>query len=289
MTPPRKDLLPSLAVVAAGVVWGAFWLPLRALEAGGLSGAWAPLPPVLASVLMLLPVVLWRWRRLAAAGWPIAVMGMAGGTGYALYSDALLLTEIVTAILLFYLTPVWSTILSRLFLGQPITAVRMVAITLGLAGLWVILGIDGGFPAPRGLGDWMGLMSGMIWAGATVGFRKHHDVDPAVMAFYYLMGTLIAAAVIAFVFMPPDGATWDRLAAATLANGPLILFCGAVMYAATMVLLVWASQRLEPGRIGVLLMVEVLVAVATAALFTDEPFGWASGYRRRLDPGRRRR
>jgi drug/metabolite transporter (DMT)-like permease len=42
---------------------------------------------------------------------------MAGGTGYALYSDALLLTEVVTAILLFYLTPVWSTILARLFLG----------------------------------------------------------------------------------------------------------------------------------------------------------------------------
>ncbi|MFP6742234.1 MAG: DMT family transporter [Alphaproteobacteria bacterium] len=210
----------------------------------------------------------------AAAGWPLAVMCMAGGTGYALYSDALLLTEVVTAILLFYLTPVWSTILARLFLGQPITAIRMVAIALGFAGLWVILGIDGGFPMPRGLGDWIGLVSGMIWAGATVGFRKRPETDPALMAFYYLLGTLIAALVIAFAFMPLDGGVWNRLTAATLANVPLILLSGAIMYAVSMVGQVRASHRLDPGRVGVLLMIEVPVAVTTAALFTDEPFGW---------------
>ncbi|MFP6745645.1 MAG: EamA/RhaT family transporter, partial [Alphaproteobacteria bacterium] len=60
----------------AGVVWGATWLPLRALEDGGFDGAWAPLPAVLAGVLMLLPVVLWRWRRAVVAGWPLALVGM---------------------------------------------------------------------------------------------------------------------------------------------------------------------------------------------------------------------
>ena len=211
------ELLPSLAVLCAGFVWGAFWLPLRALEAAGFSGAWAAPPPIAVSVLILLPVVLWRWRRLVAAGWGVALLGMASGTGYALYSDALLLTEIVTAILLFYLTPVWSTILARMVLGQPITGLRMGTIALGLAGLWVILGIDGGFPTPRGLGDWLGLVSGMIWAVATVCFRKRSDVDPVQMAFYYLSGTLVMATVIALVFMPPEAGTFGRLAAAALA------------------------------------------------------------------------
>lgn len=269
-----KNTLPNIAVMTSGVVWGVTWLPLRALEDGGFDGAWTPVPPILVGVILLLPVVLWRWRQAAAAGWPLAAMCMAGGTGYALYSDAMLMTEVVTAILLFYLTPVWSTILARLFLGQPITAIRMVAIALGFAGLWVILGIDGGFPMPRGLGDWLGLVSGMIWAGATVGFRKRPATDPTLMAFYYLLGTLIAALLIVFAFMPLDGGVWNRLTAATLANGPLILLSGAIMYSATMVLQVWASQRLDPGRVGVLLMIEVPIAVTTAALFTDEPFGW---------------
>ena len=270
----RAELLPSLAVLCAGVVWGAFWLPLRAIEAAGFNGAWAAVAPIAAGVLILLPFVLWRWRRLATAGWGVALLGMASGTGYALYSDALLLTEIVTAILLFYLTPVWSTILARMVLGQPITGVRMAAIALGLAGLWVILAIDGGVPAPRGLGDWLGLVSGMIWAVATVCFRKRCDVDPTQMAFYYLSGTLVMATAIALVFMPLEAGTFGRLAAAALAAWPLIAFSGVVMFAGTMVLLIWATQRMDPGRVGVLLMIEVPVAVATAAWLTDEPFGW---------------
>ena len=268
------DFLPSLAVLCAGAVWGAFWLPLRALEATGFSGAWAAPPPIAVSVLILLPVVLWRWRRLVAAGWGVALLGMASGTGYALYSDALLLTEIVTAILLFYLTPVWSTILARIVLGQPITGLRIGTIALGLAGLWVILGIDGGFPTPRGLGDWLGLVSGMIWAVATVCFRKRSDVDPVQMAFYYLSGALVMAVAIALVFMPTDAGTFGRLAAAALAAWPLIAFSGVVMFAGSMVLLIWATQRIDPGRVGVLLMIEVPVAMATAAWLTDEPFGW---------------
>ena len=270
----RTDLPPSLAVLCAGAVWGAFWLPLRALEAAGFSGAWATLPPVSVGVLILLPFVLWRWRRLAAAGWGVALLGMASGTGYALYSDALLLTEIVTAILLFHLAPVWSTIIARIVLGEPITGVRMAAIALGLAGLWVILAIDGGVPTPRGLGDWLGLISGLIWAVATVCFRKRGDVDPTQMAFYYLSGTLVMATAIALVFMPLEAGTLGRLTEAALAAWPLIAFSGVVMFAGSMVLLIWATQRMDPGRVGVLLMIEVPVAVATAAWLTDEPFGW---------------
>lgn len=270
----RTELSASLAVLCTGAVWGTFWLPLRALEAAGFGGAWATLPPVAVGVLILLPIVAWRWRRLAAAGWGVALLGMASGTGYALYSDALLLTEIVTAILLFHLSPVWSTILARIVLGQPITGIRMAAIALGLAGLWVILAIDGGVPMPRGLGDWLGLVSGVIWAVATVCFRARGDVDPVQMAFYYLSGTLVMATAIALVFMPLEAGTLGRLAQAALAAWPLIAFSGVVMFAGSLVLLIWANQRMDPGRVGVLLLIEVPVAVATAAWLTDEPFGW---------------
>lgn len=270
----RTELSASLAVLCTGAVWGTFWLPLRALEAAGFGGAWATLPPVTVGVLILLPIVAWRWRRLAAAGWGVALLGMASGTGYALYSDALLLTEIVTAILLFHLSPVWSTILARIVLGQPITGVRLAAIALGLAGLWVILAIDGGVPMPRGLGDWLGLVSGVIWAVATVCFRARGDVDPVQMAFYYLSGTLVMATAIALVFMPLEAGTLGRLAQAALAAWPLIAFSGVVMFAGSLVLLIWANQRMDPGRVGVLLLIEVPVAVATAAWLTDEPFGW---------------
>ena len=114
----------------------------------------------------------------------------------------------------------------------------------------------------------------MIWAIASVCFRKRGDGDPAQMAFTYLSGTLVMATAIALVFMPLEAGTPGRLAEAALATWPLIAFSGVVMFAGSMVLLIWANQRMDPGRVGVLLMIEVPVAVATAAWLTDEPFGW---------------
>ena len=38
-------------------------------------------------------------------------------------------------------------------------------------------------------------------------------------------------------------------------------------------LTIWPATVLSPGRVGMLLLVEVLVGVASAAILTDEPFG----------------
>ena len=41
-----------------------------------------------------------------------------------------------------------------------------------------------------------------------------------------------------------------------------------------MFLIVWSSGRLDPGRVAILLLFEVLASAASAALLTNEPFGW---------------
>jgi drug/metabolite transporter (DMT)-like permease len=38
-------------------------------------------------------------------------------------------------------------------------------------------------------------------------------------------------------------------------------------------LTIWPATVLSPGRVGMLLMVEVIVGVVSAAILTDEPFG----------------
>ena len=39
-------------------------------------------------------------------------------------------------------------------------------------------------------------------------------------------------------------------------------------------LVVWAAQRIDSARVGILLMTEVLAGSITAALWAGEPFGW---------------
>ncbi len=39
-------------------------------------------------------------------------------------------------------------------------------------------------------------------------------------------------------------------------------------------LLLWGAAHLDPGRVSILLMLEVVAASVSASLLTDEPFGW---------------
>ncbi len=46
------------------------------------------------------------------------------------------------------------------------------------------------------------------------------------------------------------------------------------MFVPTTYFLLWSTQILNPGRVGILLMSEVVVGSVSAALLSGEPFGW---------------
>ena len=54
--------------------------------------------------------------------------GLLAGSAFALYIASINLTEVVRAILLFYMTPLWSTLLGVLVLRERLTANRIVAL-----------------------------------------------------------------------------------------------------------------------------------------------------------------
>ncbi len=271
----ERDLMPNLAVLVSGVLWGAYWIPLRSLEAAGLSGPWASFCAITAGFVVLAPFALARWRKLMAGGRPLLIVGFLSGSTFVLYSDALLLTEVVTATLLFYLTPVWSTILARIALGQRFNLARVVTIVVGFAGMIIILGADGGLPLPRNIGDWLGLVSGMVWAFASIGIRKGVNVAEVENIFSFLFGGMVMAAAAPLALMPELVFAIEPAAIDPAVVVPLLAATGVVWFVFAMALLMWGNRQIDPGRVGILMMSEVLVAVATAAvLLDDEPFGW---------------
>ena len=60
--------------------------------------------------------------------------GIFVGIGLAFYTVAMLETSVLRATLLFYLTPIWSTLLGFIILSEPFTKIRVAAILVGLAG-----------------------------------------------------------------------------------------------------------------------------------------------------------
>lgn len=263
----RADLWPSLGIVVASIGWGLFWLPLRAIEAMGVTGSWATVAVFAPGALVLAPLALWRVRRAQRVGGTLLITGLFSGGAWVLYSDSLLFTEVVRALLLFYLTPLWSTLLARAFLGEPITPPRLVTIAMGLGGLVVILGFEGGFPLPRNAGDWLGLASGLVWACASVRLRGAPAVPviDGVIAFFLGGAVLSAGAAVASGAPPQAWAIVEAL--------PFLTAVSIGFIVPSMVLIIGGAQRLSPGRVGILLMTEAVVGTLSAALLSDEPFG----------------
>jgi drug/metabolite transporter (DMT)-like permease len=259
----------SLAVAVSGAMWGCFWLPLRWISDIGLGGGWVSAVCFLTAALAALPFLLHRaaWQGFASQ----LLTGTLLGLAFSLYTVSLVLTDVINAILLFYLTPVWSTLAGVFLLGERLTAARAVAIALGFCGMAFILGFDQGLPMPRNTGDWLALVSGMIWAAGTM--RSFHKPARGIALpfFTFGIGGLAASLIIAFVAL---GVGSDSAAAADPYTAiPWAVAMALVFFVPPNFLVLWAAQRIDSGRVGILLMTEVLMGAVTAALLSGEPFG----------------
>ena len=267
----RPDLIPSLGVALASVLWGLFWLPLRYLDERGLEGGWTGLALFAVSTALLLPLAVRRWRHLTAGGFGLVLTGLITGAAFPLYSTGLLLTDVVRVLLLFYLTPAWSTLFGFFLLGERITLARAGALILGIAGLMVVLGIDQGLPLPRNAGDWMALLSGLLWSYGTLRVYRDDRVGFFEQSFAFMAGACLVS--IGLVALPIEGMGAapgpDVIRATLLPLSLMVLF----LVLPVVLLTLGAARLLSPARVGLLLMGEVVVGVGSAAILTDEPFG----------------
>ena len=262
-------LVASLAVALCGSVWGVFWLPLRWLDAKGVGGGWTALIFNLVSLLAPLPFLLDRtkWAGFVRH----APAGLLLGTAFSLYTVSLVMTDVLHAILLFYLTPVWSTLAARILFGARLTVSRIIAIVLGLSGMAILLGAADGLPLPRNAGDWVALVSGMLWAAGTMHSYARPASGVALPVFSFSLGGVISSALVLAVALQMD---LPLAASGALAPSlPWIILAALIFFVPPNFLILWAAQRLDPGRIGILLTTEVMVGAISAALLSGEAFG----------------
>lgn len=272
MHPDRVAFLATAIVLATGMLWGLYWLPVRGLAGLGLSGAWGTLAITAAAALFLAPAIALRGAALAGADRMALAAVALGGAAFALYSIGFVHGRVAMIILLYFLTPVWSTLIGRYVIGWPVARLRLLAVAVGLAGLTVMLGGTGGPPLPEGLGEWMALLAGLLWSVATTGMRVRPPLDPALAAWVFALGGAATAALLAPLLAPWPGADVAGGFGAAVA---LAVLTGAFWWGLSVASLMWAAARLDPARVGILLMAEVLVGAATAAAFAGETMSLA--------------
>jgi len=260
----------SLACAYSGIAWGLFWIPLRGMDSAGVTDAWATVMFYGIPLLLFSPWIIRHWQRIVGCGWQLHFIGIATGVSLAFYSSALLYTEVIRGLVLFYTTPVWSLLLARVVLGETITAARVLAIAFGLAGMLVMFGVDLGYPWPRNTGDWMALIGAMGWAVAAVLLRKDDGSRSMEICSVYFFYGVIAAILLALSPMAgeieiPD---WTVIVDALTWALPVAVIVIPGAYAAF-----WGAPHLNPGVVGLLFMTELSVGGITAAIWANEPLG----------------
>lgn len=258
----------KLASLYGGLLWGTFWVPVRELDAAGITGLWAVALLYAVASVGALPVLLWRWRRILANGWRQQLAGFCLGTAMAIYAAAFLYTQVATAVLLYYLAPVWGFVLARLVLRDPITPVRWASMVLALSGAAIILGGEGWPPLPGNVGDWLALASGLLFVIGSLMMLSWPKVAPLdySLSFFFWSGT---AMVIAALVLEPVAPGQAQVAAA-LPWIAVFVFLGLMPGAAAAI---YGATVLNPGLVSIIYMSEIGVSILLAALLTEEPFG----------------
>lgn len=261
-----STFLASAVVLMTGIFWGVYWVPVRAIAELGLDGAWGTAAITLAAALFLLPYVL--VNRMSLRGKDlIGIISIAfGGAAFGLYSIGFLYGKVALVVLLWFFSPVWSVLIAKYLLRLQVPRLRLVAIAVGLAGLFIMLGGDGGIPLPSNLGEWMAFVGGLIWAFATAGMRLKSDLTPLPSAFLFAVGAALTSLALAPLLEP-----LPRINLANLSTIMVqVLLTGGLWWVFSIAALMWAAVRLDPARVGILLMTEVVFGAVTAAIFAGE-------------------
>jgi len=266
-----RGLAPKAAILLSTVFWGTLWIPLRHLGDAQSGSTSLTAAGFLIPLLAMLPFGVLRWRSIVAGGWPLVLAGFVMADSVALYAEALRRGEVARVILLFYLAPVWSTLLAWKISGGAVSSSRLVTIALGLAGMLIVFGGREG-TGPGAGGDAMALLAGMLCACSLLQLRS---LDPDIPEFdKVFVQFLFLGAMFCGFSLVPGGPAWALPSAVELADrAGWLLALGLIWMPVVLWLTIFGASRLESGLVAVLLMLEVVIGLASAALLADEPFG----------------
>lgn len=262
----------SIALAISAGAWGIYWLPQRILEDGGLTGGWGTISQMIIGTLILMPIALWRMSKKKGTGLELPGMGILIGGGFICYALSFLLTDVVRALILFYMTPIWTTFFEILFLKKRPGLERLLTLLLALGGLWIVFSKQTFFPLPENSGDWLAFAGGAIFAGGMIRLEviKTDGVFPLIFSFF-VYGAIfnIFAGYMLAEYLGPMPAIEAFVSMASF------LFIISVFYfIPTGIVILWSPSQLGAGLCSILFLSEIIVGVISSSILTDEPFGW---------------
>ena len=262
----NSDKTLSLALSLSAAAWGLYWLPLRTIEDAGLSGSWSVVFFNACPLIVLLPWLVFHFRKLKNIAGPTMLAAIMIGMAFTLYANGLLETTVVRATMLYYLTPVWSTLIGVIWLSEPLTRARIIAIGVAFLGLFLLLMNGESTDYPLNIGDLYSLLSGIFWAIGVATLNRWSNIPILPLASFIFVSTTVISAFFAGVLYVDPLPDFTMMQAAF----PTAAFWSIFILLPCFCIIFRVSQLLFPGRVGILTMSEVIVAIISAAILVPE-------------------
>lgn len=259
-----RPLYAALSVFFGATLWGVVWYPMRLLEGGGLQGLWLTLILYATALGVSLP---YTYRAVAelrlAPGW-LAILTLSAGWTNIAFVEAVLAGNILRVLLLFYLSPLWATLMGWLFLAERITATAAASLAIAMAGALLMLwNAELGIPWPQGQADWFALTAGFAFALSNVATRAVQHTTVATKVFCVFAGVTGMAAILIVVLASP----LPQVSLATWGGAVALGFVGILAMTA---LVQYGVTHIPVYRSAVITFVELVAGAVSQQLLTDE-------------------
>jgi len=228
-----------------------------------MAGSWSIVLVNACPLIVLFPLLAQNLKGLKVHPVPMTCAGFMIGAAFTLYANSLVETTVIRATLLFYLSPIWSTILGVIWLSECLTKARIVSIFVAIVGLFLLLLDLNNLESPKlNIGDLFGFLSGIFWAiGAVIINRWPNAPTLPLTTIVYVATTIISILFAIFIYqdsIPDIDIIKDSFFIAAIWSIIILLPCFWIIFR--------VSQLLFPGRVGILMMSEVIVAIVSATI-----------------------
>ena len=265
----KQKILAVCGVLSGALVWGLMWYPYRMLQQAGVSGELATLLSYTIALVIGLMVVGPVWRELKIAGWwGVALIAAAGWTNFG-YVLAVLDGEVMRVLLLFYLAPLWTVLLSRWLLDEKLNRYGYAIIVLSLGGAFAMLwDTQRGLPLPQNRAEWIGLSAGMGFSLLNVLVRRTQHLSVNFKATAVWLGTVLLTGLSLFA----HGEFLAQVQGITTQAWQLLALIGLVL-CATSLSVQYGLTHLPANRAIVLFLSELVFAALSSYFLVGEEMG----------------
>jgi len=269
----RQNSVAVVSLLTASTIWGLIWYPYRIVDHAGINGIVASMITYAVAFVIGLLVFRRQLRSFRFSWWLPLVALAAGGCnlGYVL---AVLNGEVMRVLLLFYLSPLWTVLLSHLLLGERLNLTGFAVIGLSLCGAVVMLWHpELGMPWPQHGAEWIGLGAGFMFALNNVLIRRTGELSIELKTMVSFLGVVASGALllpfVSFAPIPPPAVT----------HLVLLLLIGMVLLAVNLVVQ-YGLTHISANRAIVILLFELIVAALASWFLAGEKMGfreWLGG------------